>query len=110
QARPLRACERSQPLAREGTVLVDQRDDVRDRRESYEVLVFLQTDTERLRQLRDDAGAAELGKRILGRPRRDDGAVRQRLTRAMVVRDDDLEPARFGPRDLLDRGDAAVDG
>ena len=40
----------------------------------------------------------------------DDGAVRQRLARPVVVRDDDVEPLRAGLRDFLDGGDPAVDG
>ena len=65
---------------------------------------------ERLAELVDDAGAAQLRERIVGRPRRDDRAVGQRLAGPVVVGDDHLEAARLRLRDLLDRGDAAVDG
>ena len=61
-------------------------------------------------ELVDDAGAAELRERVVGRPRRDDRAVGQGLARPVVVGDDDLEPRRPGLRDLLDGRDPAVDG
>ena len=53
---------------------------------------------ERLEQLVDDAGAAELRERVVGRPRRDDRAVGERVAGPVVVGDDDLEPARRAPR------------
>ena len=65
---------------------------------------------ERLAELVYDAGAAQLRERIVGRPRRDDRAVGQRLARPVVVRDDHLEPAGARFRHLFDGGDAAVDG
>ena len=65
---------------------------------------------ERLAELVDDAGAAELRKRIVGRTRRDDRAVGQRLARPVMVGDDHLEPARLRLGDLRDGRDAAVDG
>ena len=65
---------------------------------------------QRLAELVDDAGAAELRERVVGRARGDDRAVGQRLAGPVVVGDDDVEPARARLGDLLDRGDAAVDG
>ena len=82
QPRLLRARERAQARDRERAVLVDERHDVGDRRERDEVEVplrDLRVDAEeRLAELVDDAGAAELRERIVGRPRRDDRAVGQR--------------------------------
>ena len=106
----LRPRERAQPGACEGAVLVHERHDVGDRREPDQVGVLVDRDAERLRELRDDAGAAELLKGIVGRTRRDDRTVGKRLTRAVVIRDDDLEAVRLRAGDLLDGGDAAVDG
>ena len=114
QAGLLRARERAQARDRERAVLVDERDDVGDRRERDEVempLRHLRVDAEeRLAELVDDTGPAELGKRIVGRPRRDDRAVRQLGARPVMVGDDHLEPARLRLRDLVDGGDPAVDG
>ena len=61
QARLLRAGERAQPRARERAVLVEQRDDVGDRRERDEVEVPVDVRAERAEQLVDDAGPTELG-------------------------------------------------
>ena len=47
---------------------------------------------------------------IVALQRRDDGAGGERLGRAVVVGDDDLEPERARVLDLGDGGDAAVDG
>ena len=62
------ARERAQPGDRERAVLVDERDDVGDRREGDEVEMAardLGVDAEeRLAELVDDAGAAELGERV----------------------------------------------
>ena len=67
------------PVGGERAVLVDERDDVGDRGERDEVGVAgdrgMVGAEERLRQLGDDAGAAEVGKRVVGRPRGDDRAV-----------------------------------
>ena len=110
----LRARERAQPRDRERAVLVEQRHHVGDRRERDEIEMALRDlrvdPEERLAELVDDAGAAELRERVVGRPRRDDGAVRQRFAGPVVVGDDHLEPARPRLGDLLDRGDPAVDG
>src|SRR5207247_4044515 len=65
---------------------------------------------ERFRELRNDARAAELREGILARARRDDRTVRERLSRPVVVRDDDVEAARLRTRDLIDGSDPAVDG
>ena len=65
---------------------------------------------QRLRELPDDAGAAEPGERIVALERRDDRAVRERVGGPVVVGDDDLEPERARLLDLGDRRDAAVDG
>ena len=110
----LRARERAQAGDRERAVLVDERHDVGDRRERDEVempLRDLGVDAEeRLAELVDDAGAAELRERIVGRPRRDDRAVGQRLAGPVMVGDDHVEPARARLGDLGDGRDAAVDG
>ena len=101
------------PGDRERAVLVEERDDVGDRRERDEVempLRDLRVDAEeRLAELVDDAGAAELRERVVGRARRDDRAVGQRLAGPVVVGDDHLEAARLRLGDLRDGGDAAVD-
>src|SRR5687767_12432923 len=65
---------------------------------------------ERLPELEDDAGATELRKRVVGRPRDDERTVGKALARPMVVGDDDVEPLRPRLGELLDGGDAAVDG
>ena len=97
-----RARERAQPGDGERAVLVDERDDVGDRRERDEVEMAprnLGVDAEqRLAELVDDAGAAELGERVVGRARRDDRAVGQRLGRPVMVGDDHVEAARSRPR------------
>ena len=114
EPRLLRACERAEAGERERAVLVDERNDVGDRRERDQVEVprerLVTRAEQRLAELVDDARAAELGERVVGGPRGDDGAVRERLARPVMVRDDDLEPARPRLGDLLDRGHAAVDG
>ena len=77
----------------ERPVLVDERDDVGDRRQRDEVEVALESrNAESLGELVDDAGAAELGKRVLGRARGDDRTVGQPVARPVMVGDDDLEP------------------
>src|SRR5581483_10375729 len=114
QARPRRRREPAQAGERERAVLVDERDDVGDRRQRDEVELpreaLLVAAEQRLGELVDDAGTAELRERVLRRPRRDDGAVRQRVAGAVVVGDDHVEPR--GPRlaHLVDRRDPAVDG
>ena len=101
---------RFRPARDEPAVLVEKRDDVRHRGERDEVEPAVEVcRAERLRELVDDAGSAELGKRIVGRTRRDDGAVGKRLARTVVVGDDDVEPQLLGVRDLLDRRDPAID-
>ena len=109
----LRARERPEPGDREPAVLVDERHDVGDRREGDEIempLGHLRVDAEEgLAELVDDTGAAELRKRIVGRARRDDRAVGQRLARPVMVGDDHVEPACARLGNLRDRGDAAVD-
>src|SRR6266536_1570343 len=64
---------------------------------------------ERLPELVDDARTAQLGERIVGRPRRDDRAVGQRLAWPMVVGDDHFEPERLRLGALRNGRDAAVD-
>src|SRR6185312_13454491 len=92
-----RAREGAQPGDGERSVLVDERDDVGDRRERHEVEMTprnLRVDAEEgLSQLVDDSGAAELGKWVLGRASGDDRTVGQRLGRPVMVRDDDVEAA-----------------
>ena len=91
-------------MRRERAVLVDERDDVGDRGERDEIGMAGEHRVvgaeERLRELDDDAGAAELGKRVVGGPRGDDRAVRQRLRRAMVVGDDHVDAEPAGVLDL----------
>ena len=102
--------EPSHARGNERAVLVQERDDVGDRRERDEVEMAVEVvHAERLEQLEDDACPAELRERVVGGPRRDDRAVGQRLARPVVVGDDHLQArsARLG--DLLDGGDAAVD-
>ena len=106
----MRSRERAQPGDRQRAVLVEQRHDVGDRRERDEVEVRRHVDAERLRELADDAGAAQLRERIVGRPRRDHRAVGQRRAGPVVVGDDHVEPARLRRGDLLDGRDPAVDG
>ena len=102
------------PQARRGqrAVLVDERDDVRDRRERDEVEVLGQRlrPEQCLAEPEHDAGAAQLGERILRRAGYDERAVRQPLARPVVVGDDDLEPERLRLGDLVDGGDPAIDG
>ncbi len=109
----LRARQRAEARERERPVLVHERDDVGDRRERDQVEVprerLVTRAEQRLAELVDDAGAAELRKRVLGGARRDDRAVWQRLARPVVVGDDDVEPTRSRFGDLFDRGHAAVD-
>src|SRR5437773_10257729 len=64
---------------------------------------------QRLAELVDYPGPAELRERILGGPRRHERAVRKLVARPVVIRDDHLEAASLRLRDLPDRGDAAVD-
>ena len=63
----------------------------------------------RLRQLPDDAGAAEAREGIVALQRRDDWTGGERLGRAVVIGDDHLEPERARVLDLGDGRDAAVD-
>ena len=93
-------------------VLVEERDDVGDRRERDEVEVPLDAlgRAERLGELEDDAGPAQLGERIVGWARGDDRAVRQSSAGPVMVGDDDFEARRLRLSDLFHRGDAAVDG
>ena len=82
----LRACEPAQARRRERAVLVDERHDVGDRRERDEIGVTgdrgMLGAEQRLGELDDDAGAAEIGERIVGGPRRDDRALRAAPRRA----------------------------
>jgi hypothetical protein len=110
KAGPLRTGERAQARDREGAVLVEQRDDVGDRGERDQVEIRRDIDAERLCELADDAGAAELRERIVRRARRDDWAVRQAGAGAVVVGDDHVEAVRLRSRDLPDCCDPAVDG
>ena len=114
EAGTVRARERPQPAGGESAVLVDERDDVGDGRERDEVehprergMIVAE---QRPREGVDDPRPTEVGARVVGRTRRDDEAVRQRVARPMVVRDDDVEAELASARDLRDGGDAAVDG
>ena len=104
--------EAAQPGERERAVLVDERDDVGDRRERDQVEVPREArggPEQRLRELVDDTGAAELRERVVGRAGRDDGTVGQLVAGAVVVGDDHLEPGGLRLCDLVDCGDPAVD-
>jgi hypothetical protein len=105
----LRARERTQSRERERAVFVDERNNVGDRRQADQIQMPFEIDAERLRQLVDDPRAAELGERILGRPRCDDRAVGKHLSRTVVVGDDDVETERPRARDLVQCRDPAVD-
>ena len=61
-------------------------------------------------ELVGDAGRAQVGARIAGQRRVDDGRVGQRAVgaRLVVVGDDDGHPARARERDLVDGRDRAV--
>ena len=106
----LRSRERAQAGARKRAVLVEERHDVGDRGERDEVEVLVDVCPKRAEQLVGDAGAAELREGIARRARRDDRAVRKRLAGTVVVGHDHVEAERLRARDLLDRGDPAVDG
>ena len=62
-----------------------------------------------LAELVHNPGAAQLGKRIRGRHRRDDRAVGKRIARPMMIGHHDLEPTRLRTGDLVHGGDPAVD-
>ena len=114
QARFLCARERPQARDRQAAVLVDERDNVRDRRDPDQIEVARQRFRLRpekgLAELEDDAGAAELAERVHGLAiRPDERAVRELLGGTMMVADDDLESERLGCRDLGGRGDPAID-
>ena len=82
QARLLGLREPPQAEKRERAVLVDERHDVGDRRERDDVEVPLEERMvgaeQRLRELPDDAGAAQARERIVALQRRDDRAVGER--------------------------------
>ena len=105
QAGLLGAREAAQAVGGERAVLVHERNDVGDRGERDEVGVPCDRGMvgaeERLRELDDDARAAEIGERVVGRPGGDDRAVRQRLARPVVVGDDHVDAE---PPGLLDLG------
>ncbi len=65
---------------------------------------------ERLRELRDNTGTAEIGKRVLGGTRGHDRAIRQRLAGPMVIGDDHVHAETLRLLDLGDSRDSAVDG
>ena len=109
----LRARECAQAGDCKRAILVNERYNVGDRRKRDEVEMPLRDlggDTEeRLAELVDDTGAAELRERIVGRTRRDDRAVGERLAWPVVVGDDHLEPARARLRNLGNGRDPTVD-
>ena len=109
-----RAREGAQSGDGERSVLVDERNDVGDRRERDEVEMTtgnVGLDSEQgLAQLEDHSRPAKLGERVRGRAGRDDRAVGQRLARPVMVGDDDVEPAFSRLGDLVDGRDPAVDG
>ncbi len=65
---------------------------------------------ERLAELVDDAGSAQLRERIVRGSSRDDWAIGQRLSGTVMVGDDHVEAARGSLRDLCCGGDPTVDG
>ena len=122
EARALAAGEPAQPGTHERAVLVAQLDDVGDRREGDEVEHAQELDRrlgraeparpERLSELEDHAGAAQLGERVqllVGPARADERHVRQLGARAVVVADDDGDAARLRVGDRLVGREAAVD-
>ena len=113
QAELLRAGERSEPGNRQRPVLAHERHDVGDRRKRDEVEVTSQKvglwPEQGLAELVDDARAAKLRERVVGRASRDDRTVRQLVARPVVIGDDDVETEFARPAHFLDRGDAAVD-
>ena len=114
-ARCFRHAREAEP--HELAVLPDERHDIRHRTERHKleplaIGATLDRLIERLAELIGDADTAEILVRV--------GAVRavrihygecgrQLLARQMVIRDDDVELPRHR-RDIVDRGDAAVDG
>ena len=78
--------ERAEAGGRERAVLVDERDDIRDRRERDEVEHscdrWVVVSEQRARERVCDARAGEIGTAVLRRPRRDDRAVGQRVSGA----------------------------
>ena len=116
RAQPGLRCARegAQPGDRERAVLVDQWDDVGDRGERDEVKMTpgdVGVDAEeRLPELVHDSCPTELGERVRRRARSDDGTVGQRLGRAVMVGDEDVEPPFSRLGDLGDGRDSAVDG
>ena len=112
QARSRRTRQRQQALAHEPAVLADERHQVGDRRERDQLDVVLDAGrAERLRELVGDRGSAQVGARVPAHGGMDDLAVGQPPVRPrrVVVADDDVEPGRARGRDLVDRGDRAVD-
>ena len=65
---------------------------------------------QRLAELVDHARAAEVGKRIVRRARRDDGTVGQLVAGTVMVGDDHVEAELACAPHLVDGCDAAVDG
>jgi hypothetical protein len=111
--------ELAEALADEAAVLAQQRDDVGDGGERHEVEVLVGHARvlavglqECLRELVRDGGGAEVRTWVLADPGVHDRGVRQIAVGAgaVVVGDDHVHPGRAGARDLLDRGDRAVDG
>ena len=113
-----RAGERPQPLAHEPAVLALQRHDVRHGRERDQVQILVgqrrvlpRALQQRLRELVGDAGGAQVRARVAVDARVHERRVRQHAVgaRRVMVGDHDVHPQRAGERDLLDRGDRAVD-
>ena len=103
----------SQAGERECPVLVDERDDVGDRGQGDQIEVpanrLMVGSEQRLAELVDHTGAAQLGERIAGRARRDDRAVGKHVGGPVMVGDDDLETTPLGLCDLVHGRDTAVD-
>ena len=111
--------ERAQAGPDQPSVLAHERDDVGHggERDHVEVgvggpRVHPDRVEQRLGELVRDPGGAQLRARVAADPRMDDRGVRQPAVgaRRVVVRDHDVHPGGAGRRDLLHRGDRAVDG
>ena len=111
QPRLLRRGQPPQPLDCERPVLVDERDDVGDRRERDDVEVareHAESSRAAPAELVHDAGAAELGERVVGRPRGNDGQSGSCSPGRWWSVTTTSRPSRFASCDLLHRGDPAV--
>ena len=114
QARFLRARELPQARHGKAAVLVHEGHDIGDGRDRDEVEVPRERlrgrAEQRLPELPDHPGAAELRERVVAAIRPDHGAVGELRPRTVVVGDHHVEPERSRMRDLVDGRNPAVDG